>query len=285
MRAALFALIGLLLACPAEAAELRLATWNLNWLTLRQAGDSALPRNVHPRTSADFAVLKAYARELDADVVAFQEVDGPEAAAQVFPADTYRIIMTGDDVIQHVGFAIRRTLHGTQNPDLTALDVSQGGFHLRSGADVTLDVVGVKLRLLAVHLKSGCQRERWTSPRLACEDLRAQVPALQGWIAERRREGVPFVLLGDFNRVMDGRDRMFAALQADTPLSRATEGRSSPCWGGDTFIDHIIAGGAARGWMDVASLRILEYREQDPVWKERLSDHCPVTVRIHLPTP
>ena len=36
-------LLLLLLAAPARAAELKLATWNLEWLTLRPAGDPALP--------------------------------------------------------------------------------------------------------------------------------------------------------------------------------------------------------------------------------------------------
>ena len=35
----------LLLAVPAAAAELKVATWNLEWLTLRPAGDPALPRH------------------------------------------------------------------------------------------------------------------------------------------------------------------------------------------------------------------------------------------------
>ena len=67
-------------------------------------------------------------------------------------------------------------------------------------------------------------------------------------------------------------------------LARATEGHSDPCWGenGD-FIDHILAGGAARAWMQPATLRVLVYRETDPALKERLSDHCPVSVRFDLP--
>ena len=39
----------LALALPAAAAELKLATWNLEWLTLRPAGDPALPADVQPK--------------------------------------------------------------------------------------------------------------------------------------------------------------------------------------------------------------------------------------------
>jgi endonuclease/exonuclease/phosphatase family metal-dependent hydrolase len=94
---------------------------------------------------------------------------------------------------------------------------------------------------------------------------------------------VPFVLMGDFNRWMDGRDAFFAAMQEAAPLIRATERRSSPCWGGGGFVDHIIAGGAARGWMRTDTLRVLVYRETGEEWRTRLSDHCPVSVRFRLP--
>jgi endonuclease/exonuclease/phosphatase family metal-dependent hydrolase len=82
---------------------------------------------------------------------------------------------------------------------------------------------------------------------------------------------------------MDGRDQFLAALQQTAPLSRATEGHSSPCWGAETFIDHILAGGIAKDWMRSDSLRVLRYRETEADWKERLSDHCPVSVRLNIP--
>ncbi len=269
---------------PSWAAELKLATWNMEWLTLRTSGDPALPDDVVPKVGAHHAMLRRYALALNADVIALQEVDGPEAAAAVFPPDTYRIIMTNDAVVQRVGFAVRRTLAITHNPDLVALDVygPSARHRLRSGADVTLEWPGGRLRLLAVHLKTGCNHDRLTSGRPECDTLRQQVPALQGWIAQRRNEGVPFVVLGDFNRRMDGRDDLLTALNTTAPLLRATEGRASPCWGGGAFIDHILAGGAARAWMQPETLRVLVYKE--PVaQREELSDHCPVSVRFALP--
>ena len=273
-------------AGPVQAAELKLATWNLEWLTLRPAGDPALPENVRPKGADGIALLRRYAVALDADVVAFQEVDGPEAAARVFPPDRYTVVTTNDPVVQRVGFAIRRGIAFERNPDLSALDVHppEAERRLRSGADVTLLLPGGRLRLLAVHLKTGCQDEKLSrSSRRNCETLRLQLPPLQGWIRRRREEGVPFVLIGDFNRSMDGRDEVFAALGAAAPLLRATEGQATPCWGGNSFIDHIIAGGAARGWMVPDSLRVLVYRETGAAARALLPDHCPVSVRFRLP--
>ena len=282
-------LAGLVLAClwlspAAWAGDLKVATWNIEWLTERSVGDPALPQDVSPKDAADRAALQHYAAELNADVVAVQEVDGPSAAASVFPPGRYNLYFTYDTVVQRVGFAVRAGIPVHQNPDLVGLDTTRGGGrHLRSGADVTLQLASGPLRLLAVHLKTGCQRDRFGQTRRAqCATLRSQTVVLQGWIAQRRSEGVPFVILGDFNRWMEGSDEVLAALQSSAPLTRATEGHDSPCWGGGHFIDHILAGGAARSWMDPASLRVLVYRESADR-KEHLSDHCPVSVRFHLP--
>jgi endonuclease/exonuclease/phosphatase family metal-dependent hydrolase len=269
-------------ATGARAADLKIATWNLNWLTRRQAG---LPEDVTVREPADFDRLRAYAKDLNADVVALQEVDGPETARLLFPPDRYSIHMTHDHVRQRVGFAVRRGLTYAVNPDVTAIALDPRD-HLRSGADITLRSPAGPLRILTVHLKEGCQyvesgrRLRWRSCRL----LMAQFDAVDQWIAARRTEGVPFLVLGDFNRDMDGRDRMIAGIEATAPMIRATEGFSSPCWGGHhPFIDHILLGGPARSWLEPNSLRVLTYKETDPAWKARLSDHCPVSVRLDPP--
>jgi exonuclease III len=281
----LLALFLAVLAVPAGAAELKFATWNLEWLTDRPDGDPALPQDAHPKRPQDIATLASYAAQLNADVIAIQEVDGRDIAARIFPPERYSIHMTRDRVVQRVGLVVRRGLQYDKNPDLTALAVNPHGVGaLRSGADITLHLPAGPLRVLAVHLKAECERDVLTrSRRPACMTLRAQLPPLQAWIAARQQEGVPFVVLGDFNRWMDGNDQAIAALRKAAPLARATEGRSSPCWGGERFIDHILAGGPAAQWMQPATLSVLVFRETGEAWKERLSDHCPVAVHFRPP--
>jgi endonuclease/exonuclease/phosphatase family metal-dependent hydrolase len=279
----LLTLLILWLPAVARATDLKVATWNLNWLTTRSAGDPSLPADVRPRQPQDFDRLQAYALQLNADVIAIQEVDGRQAAEKLFPPDRYSVHMSHDRVVQRVGIVVRRDIHYTIHPDVTAIggDARQ---HLRSGVDITLDLPGTTLRLLAVHLKTGCpdQKPRKTGGP-ACSELQAQISPLRAWIADRQAEGVPFVVLGDFNRRMDGRDSFLAALRQAAPLTRATEGHSSPCWGNESFIDHILAGNAARDWMRPDTLRVLTYRETGPEWKDRLSDHCPVSVHFVAP--
>lgn len=82
-------------AAPAGSG-LKLATWNLEWLTTRPKGDPGLPEDAGPKAAEDIEALRRYADVLDADVVAFQEVDGPEVAARVFTPDRYVIVTTGD---------------------------------------------------------------------------------------------------------------------------------------------------------------------------------------------
>jgi len=269
----------------ALAASLKFATWNLEWLTDRPAGSPSLPADVRPKRPADIARLAGYAAEMNADVIAIQEVDGAHMAAQVFPPDRYVIHMTHDKVVQRVGLVVRRGIPFTVNPDDTALVAPHSG--LRSGADITLHLPAGDLRVLAVHLKAGCDWSSLRGDRPACAALARQVPALVAWIAARAAAGEAFVVLGDFNRWMDPRDGhpdgLWARLAAAAPLVRATAGYASPCLGGERFIDHIIVGGAARAWLEPRTLRVLVYRERGRAWEKRLSDHCPVSVKFRSP--
>ncbi len=282
----LFAMLALAGQAPAGAQEVKLATWNLEWLTLRAAGDPALPADVVPKRAEDIAALRAYAARLDADVVAIEEVDGAAAAAEIFPPERYAVHMTADHVVQRVGFAVRRGIPVVPHPDLVALDVypPAAPAHLRSGADITLDLPGGMLRLLAVHLKAGCRSDPFASSRRpACRVLAAQSRVMQAWVAARAEAGEAFAVLGDFNHLAAADDDVATTLEAAAPLIEPTADHASPCRrGGERFIDRILLGGAARNWLEPESLRVLVYHEPGQIAGRHLSDHCPVSVRLHL---
>jgi len=269
----------------AAAHEWKISTWNLDWLTTRSREEAGLPADVHVRAPEDFVRLAGYAQKLAADVVGLQEVDGTAAAASVFDPQIYTIAMIDEPVVQKVGIAVRKPIAVRKNPDLTALDVEpDDNFRLRYGLDVTLTFPGGQfLRILVVHLKTGCQTEALTRPsRPQCALLARQVAPLAGWVEAREAEKIPFLVMGDFNRIFDEPDFFGAVLGKSAKLTRVTEGFENPCWDGAPFIDHIFVGGTARAWVVPGSLRVQIFREVGEAWKSRLSDHCPVSVTLDM---
>ena len=274
------------LVASARASDIKLATWNLNWLTLRHAGDATLPDDVHPRRDDDFRRLRSFADRLDADIVGFEEVDGAQAAARVFDPARYTLLTIDEDVVQRVGIAVRHGITIERHPDVAALDAEPDAPHrLRDGFDATLRFAGgASLRILVVHLKTGCHRDDLArSARPQCALLAAQIPVLAAWVHARVAEIVPFAILGDFNRVLDQPEAMSTALDHAGDLLRVTRGHSDPCWDGGSFIDHIFLGGAAKAWLVPESLRVMVYHSSLAADRERLSDHCPVSAKLSIP--
>lgn len=263
---------------------LRIASWNLEHLA--ESNNSGC----RPRADADYAALKAYAQSLDADVIAFQEVESISAAQRVFDPAVYDIFMearTGTPNSrppcngrpehhlnrQATGFAVKRGVAVTRHSDVTSLQ--DGDPNLRSGVDITLTPPGgVPIRLLSVHLKSGCASGMTAA---ACEVLNRQAGVVASWIRGRGSEPVRFAVLGDFNRrlALPG-DPVWSTLDqppgpADMTLAAGeTTPACDPRY--TSFIDHIVvdsrivAGG-------------MTFSEQTYAG-ERLSDHCAIAVQL-----
>ena len=272
-------------APSATAPGLVLASWNTEHLAERNG------TGCRPRTDADYAAMRAQVDALHADVIAFQEVESQAAAERVFDPAIYTVLVeqrTGtartercgkdapDQTIraQRTGLAIRKGLPFERRSDLTALQL--GDPDLRSGVDVILRPRGAApLRLLAVHLKSGCSAGDGNA---ACALLFRQVPVVEQWIDARAAEGLRFVVLGDFNRrlAVPG-DPVWAewddATPPDADLSLAAGGRGAHC---DPrypdFIDHMVLD--RRAAADLAGFDEVTYAGA------ALSDHCPITARL-----
>lgn len=300
-------------ASSGEPNSLRIATWNLEWLIapadFKRLKDQCAPSGTRARSSArrlpcdvarrlerssrDFAVLERYARELDADVVALQEVDGPAAARLVFPG--YEFCFTSRSHVQNTGFAIRRGVPFRCGPDLKALSV---GDTVRRGAELILlpDSPG-EIRLLSVHLKSGCANRPISSPEDACRQLARQIPELESWVDTQARAGRPFAILGDFNRDLLADERRgpvpgapenpWAALDdgdpPDADLLNAAAGQPfrncAPGQGFRAYIDHIVLSRTLAAALVPGSFSRVTYSAHD-ARRARLSDHCPVSVRL-----
>ena len=293
MRAVGYALPAILIlafaAATAFAGDLRIAAWNLEHL------DDADGEGCVGRKAADYAVLARRIAGLDADVVAFQEVEDAAAASRVFPASDWHVEVSGrppmarsracrdrpEARLGHLatGFAVRRGLAYRRNPDLKVLGA--GAAFQRWGADITVTAGGDELRLLSVHLRSGCwgaAQDRDPKRSRTCAMLRQQIERLAVWAGERRAENLPFVILGDFNRRLarpgDWAWRRLSPKSA--PLLLLTEGAPSRC---DprfpAFIDHLVAGGGAERMRERGSFREWPRRGRHP-------DHCALSADFRL---
>jgi endonuclease/exonuclease/phosphatase family metal-dependent hydrolase len=282
-RACLFGILLIpLTAVSVIAAPLKIAAWNIEHL---RANSNSGP---NPRTEADYQRLAAYAEQLDADVIALQEVEGSAAAARIFDPDEYAFFFSNRTDPMLTGFAVRRGIDVIQNSDLTALDVGGGG-DLRYGTAITVTHNGRELRLLSIHLKAFCFQDPLDSSSSACMTLNQQLAVLEDWIDTQAAAEVPFVVLGDFNRRLNllGDEFWFEIDDANPPnadLTSSTAGRLSQCWEGEfpNFIDHIVTDAIATRWTILNSFEQLLYVE--PITQQDvLSDHCPIAITLDVP--
>jgi len=273
---------------PASA-PLKITSWNLEHLAERNG------QGCRPRTDADYAELRRHADALGADVIALQEVESKAAAERVFDPARYDVVMSarpqsrrggscygkpGQSIgHQAVGFAIRKGVSWTRNDDLSALAL--GNPDLRWGVDVT--IAGRRpMRLLAVHLKSGCNSGRAPSDA-DCPVLFDQLPVLERWIDGRAAAGESFVVLGDWNRrIAASSDVFYAEIDDSDPagadLTIASGNQAASCKARyREFIDHIVLGAKATASMVPGSFE--EYRYDLPEDRHP-SDHCPISIKV-----
>jgi endonuclease/exonuclease/phosphatase family metal-dependent hydrolase len=283
-------------AAPADA--ITIATWNMEWLVTAQTAHAArlacrngqraaLPCDVVrqlARDSADLARLASYASELDADIVAFQEVENASIAARIFRG--YRICMADGPGMQHVGFAVRAGLAHDCGPMVKELSLngrSRNAMSMRLTADS-----GAEIELLVVHLKSGCSRDPLDAGPAACRMLEQQAQHLGEWIAARAADA-PFIVLGDFNRVdsLPEQDVFWRLLHPETYALLAAQLPFSNCHVGQPysrFIDHMLFSKRMQERIVHGSARRVRFRSADAI-RYRLSDHCPVRVSLKRPAP
>lgn len=286
---AVIALAGL--AAWGEARALKLASWNLEHLADTDREGCKL------RKHADYQLLRQYAESLAADVVAVQEVENEQALARVFDPEIWSIEISrradqmpvvecrdapGQTLItQRTGFAIKKGLRYTRNPDVSELDVA-GDNSLRYGVDVTIDV-GVPLRLLSVHLKSGCASDPADSGRDECTLLFRQQKVLRAWVAERAQDEIPFIILGDFNRRLQNEDDFWTGLDDPTHPARdlvlsVNRDAISPCRKAfPQFIDYIIFNSESSKLLEPGSFGVLVFKGDE---KDFPSDHCPIFIEL-----
>lgn len=270
-----------------QAKTIKLTTWNVEWLvSSKDIINTPIPKDIAIRKTPDFKNLLFYSHKLQADIIAAQEVGSIETLTMIFPTDQYFFFISKDLIAQRTAIVIRKNLfeHIKQNMDLTELSLIHKFRPLRSGLDITIYTKENSLRILVVHLKSGCQDYPLDRAKLkqSCLLLKAQLPILKKWVTKRIEEQQAFIVLGDFNRVISPNDSFFTSLSSKN-LFFPTAYKANPCWEGNFFIDGFIIDPKANQWLIQNSLRVMKYTEQGYDAQNKLSDHCPVSVKLSIP--
>ena len=280
MRLLACVLFAMILALPAQAEIVKIATWNIEHL---RDTDGEGPNS---RTAANYYLLSDYVARINADVIALQEIENEGALVRIFDPKVYRFFVSTRNSVQRTAFVVRRGIQVTRHPDFTALNTSG---QLRNGIDIEITIGAQSIRLLAVHLKSGCFAGTLTGTMSQnCQRLATQIPLLEGWIDARAGQSTPLIVMGDFNRRFDAAgDHFWPDIDDGNPaglnLSRITQGRVSGCWGGEfpMYIDHIVHDQRVANWIVPGTFQKFIYAETEDM-KEELSDHCAIAVTLDI---
>jgi len=295
---AVLALISVLLCyVMIQGDEVKVASWNIAWLGSHE---------YNKRTDADYQQLASYAKQLNADVIALQEVESEYWARKVF-GDDYDYYFSTKDWVQRVGVAVKKSKgFNVQAKEYKALDVGK----VRHGMDIRLTKNGKTLHLLAVHLKSGCFTEPLDKDSVnsmpnasvkeerrkeACTKLSKQIIPLEQWIDSQAEQDSPYLVLGDFNRRfsqdiasnLSEEKGLWQAIndEGKEALWAPTASLNSDCWGGyyKDYIDHFIFSPKAKAlYIDDSFKQLVFKAKYTKELSRSLSDHCPISVKIKL---
>ena len=148
---------------------------------------------------------------LPADIYAFEEVSGESAVREALPnhGAGYEICTFPDFKVQRLAIAWKSEFGAasacTVEPALSLPD-NPDADRPRPGLSVDLMIDGTPLRVLAVHLKSGCVSPLEASGDLThdqdrdCRILQQQIVPIEKWVEGQFSGSDKVIMLGDFNR-------------------------------------------------------------------------------------
>ena len=285
-----------LLAPFLSAQEVRVASWNIEHLAeYSEAG-------CVPRSALDYEQLRDFSKLLNADIIALQEVENTAAVERIFPKSEWNIVLSdrpnsktyrcrGNDqesTQQRVAVVLRKGIKYQINESFRELGLEMEG--LRYG--VVVEVFGDHdtINLMAVHLKSGCFVDDYSTSKLrACEVLGTQIETLDDWIENSIRGNKKFIVLGDFNSRLTRENSMFwnKLVEMNNRPIGIKNGMQNltgchPRY--PDLIDHIILGPQTSKLQVQNSQMVHFYSSTDEQMAEDdiLSDHCPISLMLRL---
>jgi len=287
--------------------EYRIAAWNIADL-YHVLDEEVRPGIGTKRSQSDFDTLKKYATQIDADVVALQEIATKEAADLLFSPAEYNVIMSSryyedinagleNDIYTAVAVRKREDIRLIEQVDLSELQIDPKSDDpkdkpTRRGTAVKLSINGTELWILSVHLKSSCSSTKRLDLSVTnhCKILWEQRVPLTSWIMSRIAKGEHFIIAGDFNRrfrQLEDRGVFWSYLnggELKNPLllkypKKVT--RKCPTKKGNSTqpIDWIITSTSLMDSFVEGSFWETRWNFKDTqAHGRRLSDHCPIKI-------
>jgi len=272
--------------------QLVVTTWNVEHLAF------PVDQGCKPRTQQELGKLKEYARSLQADIVALQEVASIKAARQLFSDDEWQIYISDrpdsksytcresgrTSTQQKVAFAVRKSLK--VNDVRTFGELGLGVEGLRYGLELEVESPLGVMSILNVHMKSGCFVDDYSrADSEACQMFAKQTPILDKWIESKEKQQKPYIVLGDFNHRLSApynkltRELTNNANGSASSLVNTTEKLIGCHPYYPAPIDHIWAGKLPLELDKKADVKL--FKDMAP--KAMLSDHCAVSLTISHP--
>ncbi|WP_105901570.1 endonuclease/exonuclease/phosphatase family protein [Vibrio gangliei] len=281
-----------LLSAPVFADSIKVATWNIEWLTTSPIHSIKESK----RSNQDFSLLNAKFHQIAPDVLAFQEVGSKDAIEKVV-GPFYRVYLSDrskasnrdhqfDDLNQYTGFAVSTDWQVKDPRDIELSPNSK----LRFASYIILQKTGEPdVHLLSVHLKHGCAAAKKSSR--SCRQLEQQGQALNQWMKQRVADEQAFIVMGDFNhnlsfhndwlwrRIQQGIENKIELITETTPALCQVKSNRDPnrLYRYPQLIDHIIISKPSRGQ---EAKQVLFTREE--ALYHHLSDHCPVVSQVEV---
>jgi endonuclease/exonuclease/phosphatase family metal-dependent hydrolase len=274
---------------PAKRGKLRIATWNLENF---------------PRKDQDLTLLGERLRDLDADVIALQEIRNADSLAALLPGWEVHLSQHGGRSGQKLGVAVDPTTVAIVGSPVEHTELSLGG-KLRPAfsAYVRARAGGPDLHVVVVHLKAfdegiEIRRQQWEKLVTLVEQISSAPP-----------NDTDVIVLGDFNTTgPPGKETADELAEVDAALARAGLERLEAPEGCSAYWD----GTRRDAWKEASLLDLVYVKDlheasddkpqalafgpcarhaceafrSTPAYPEldfaRLSDHCPLV--IDLPT-
>lgn len=258
-------------------ARITLGTFNMEWFGDNSSDDHK------SRTDADDALLAEVLRDTDADILAVQEIENPEALKRLLRLlPEYRFALGSTGGKQRLGFLYRPPVEIDSVQELAVIAVEAG--HTRAGLLVECRVGDVHWQMLAVHLKATSRADSTPELEERSRTLRRlQVLQIRLWadsVLEKTKEQ-KVIILGDWNDSPRKKQSTLDTLKSAARLTFLTSDYMSCAYSGLPAIDHIVMSDSALRDVLPGTLRTVNFRAMlSDKEVQRVSDHCPVVVQI-----